>query len=196
MLRYLIGNVVIAAFLLLFVLINIQAFRVTGEVGYILVAINQSVYGMLFLARKRAVATSTSAFDWGIAFAATFLGTLLRPAHPLNAWLGDALISIGIIINLASVLFLNRSIGMVPAQRSIKTGGLYRYVRHPMYASEVLSLFGYTLANVSFANAFIVISTAAFMLIRINREELFLSRSLAYQAYSIETRWKLLPFIY
>ncbi len=196
MARHLIGNVVIAVFLLLFVFINLKAFGATKDITYVLVAINQSVYVVLYLVRKKAVVTSTSPFDWGIAFSATFLGTLLRPANPINILLGGTLIVIGIVINVISVLFLNRSIAMVPAERSIKTGGIYHIVRHPMYLSELLSLFGYLLVNVSVANAAIVIGTTGLMLVRINREELFLSRNERYQKYLSETHWKLIPFLY
>ncbi len=196
MVKAFIGNVIVAAFLLLFVFINFKAFYTTGDISYILVSINESVYVVLFLVRERAIAVSTSGFDWAIAFSATFLGTLLRPALPLNILLGSILISIGIMVNIVSVLFLNRSISIVPARRSIKTGGLYRFVRHPMYSSEILSLFGYLLVNVSLMNTYIVIGTMVLMLARINREELFLSKNKLYREYLARTPWKLVPFVY
>ena len=196
MLKSLIGNVVIAAFLLVFVYINAEAFTATKDISYVLIAINESVYVLLYLVRERAVATSTSAIDWGVAFSATFLGTLLRPGNTLNILFGSTLIVIGIVVNIVSVLFLNRSISIVPAERSIKTGGIYQFVRHPMYSSEIVSLFGYLLINVSLANILIVIGTTVLILIRINREELFFSRNELYTKYVAKTPWKLLPFVY
>jgi protein-S-isoprenylcysteine O-methyltransferase Ste14 len=196
MARYLVGNVVIAGFLLLFVFLNLKAFDATRDITYVLVAINEGVYVALYLVRKRAIATSMSPFDWGIAFSATFLGTLLRPANPISVVAGGTLIVVGIVINIISVLFLGRSIAIVPAERSIKTAGVYRIIRHPMYLSELLSVFGYLLVNISVANAAIAIGTTGLMLVRINREELFLSRSERYRTYLSETRWKLLPFLY
>jgi protein-S-isoprenylcysteine O-methyltransferase Ste14 len=196
MIKSLIGNILVGVFFLLFVLINIKEFNATGDMSYALAALNEGIYVVLFLVRKRAAATSTSAVDWGVAFSATFLGTLLQPAHPSNILLGTAIITIGVAVNIVSVLFLNRSIGVVPAERSIKTAGIYRLVRHPMYASEILSLFGYVLINITFANTAVAIVTTALMLVRINREELFLSKNEKYRKYIEKTPWKLLPFVY
>ncbi len=194
--RSLIGNIIIAAFLSVFVFVSVRQFYATGDVGYILVAVNEAVYVVLYLLREHAVATSTSKFDWAIAFSATFLATLLRPANPYTILIGDTLIVIGTVVNIVSVLYLNRSIGIVPAERSIKTGGIYRYVRHPMYSSGILILFGYLLANVSLANALIVLANTALLCIRAEREELFLSRNELYRAYVANTPWQLLPFVY
>jgi protein-S-isoprenylcysteine O-methyltransferase Ste14 len=189
-------NVIVAVFLCLFVVSNLKALRATGNIGYALVAFNQSLYVLFYIVRKRAVASSTSAFDWGIAFSATFIGTLLRPAMPLYMDFGTILIGIGTILNIISVSYLNRSIGTVPAERSIKTRGIYRFIRHPIYSSDIISLFGYLLVNLSLANFCIVVSNTIIQIIRLNREELFLSRSKTYKEYSERTKWRLIPFLY
>jgi len=191
-----IGNIVIAGFFLLFALANLKGFQTTGDIGYILIALNESVYVVLYLVRQRATTVSASASDWAVAFSATFLGTLLRPASPFNALLGTSLIIVGTAANFASALSLNRSLGIVPARRMIKTEGIYRFVRHPMYASGIVILIGYLLANVSAANAFIVVSVTVLLLVRIDREERFLSTSEPYRTYIAKTPWKLVPFVY
>ncbi len=196
MLRSIFGNIVVAAFFLLFVYANVKGFNATGDISYILVAINEGVYITFYLIRQRAVATSTSAFDWSVAFSATFIGTLLRPAYPVSVFLGSVLIIIGFIVNMISVLYLNRSLSLVPAERSVKTRGPYRFIRHPMYSSEIIGFFGYMIVNFSFVNVVIVISNTALMLVRINREELFLSRNELYRKYLERTPWRLLPFVY
>ena len=38
------------------------------------------------------------------------------------------------------------------ARRQLKTSGLYRLVRHPLYASYLLSYLGYVLANTNLRN--------------------------------------------
>jgi protein-S-isoprenylcysteine O-methyltransferase Ste14 len=198
-LKSILGNIAIAAFLLLFVVINLKAFHRTGDIAYLLVAINESLWVALYLVRERAVATSTSQLDWAVTFSATFVGTLLRPSYSASILfisLGNVLIIVGIVISIVSIVFLNRSIGLVPAERSIKTRGPYRFIRHPLYASEMMSLFGYLVINISWANALIAISETALMLVRIHREERFLSRSDHYRSYLERTPWKLIPFIY
>lgn len=195
-LKDIVVNGIVAAFLLVFVFINLKAFYSTGDVSYILVSVNEGVYVLLYLFRERAVATSTSGFDWSIALAATFFGTLLRPGVALAVPAGDTLIVLGTLGNIVSVLYLNKSISIVPAERSIKTAGPYAYVRHPMYASVILALLGYILVNSSAANILIAVGTILLILIRIEREELFLSRNNSYRTYLAKTPWKLIPFIY
>ncbi len=194
--RSIINNVVIAAFFSVFVYINLKAFGTARDASYLLVAFNESLYVFLYVIRRRPVATSISLSDWGIGFSGTLIGTLLRPASPFNTACGGVLIVIGTVVNIVAVTSLNRSIGTVPALRTIKTRGVYRYIRHPMYASELCVLFGYLLANMSFANGAVVVCNTILLLMRIDREERFLSRNEAYAAFVARTRWKLLPFVY
>ena len=196
MLRSIAINVAMVVLLALFVLSNIKAYDTTGNIGYVLVAINMGLYVGLYAIRERAEASSSSPLDWGVAFSAAFIGTLLRPATPLNIGIGDTLIGIGIATNIVSVLFLNRSLSLVPGIRTIKMAGPYRLLRHPMYSSEIVVMIGYLLVNLSVINTAIVLSNIVLMLVRIDREELFLSRNAGYRAYATKTRWKLLPFVY
>ncbi len=195
-LRSIIGNIVIAAFFTVFVYINLKAFGTTKDASYLLVAFNESLYVLLYAIRRRPVATSTSISDWGIGFSGTFIGTLLRPASPLSATVGSVLIVIGTVVNIAGIISLNRSIGTVPAQRTIKTRGMYQYIRHPMYASELCVIFGYLAVNFSLANIAVTLCNSILLLMRIGREERFLSRDSGYIAYVARTRWKLFPFVY
>jgi protein-S-isoprenylcysteine O-methyltransferase Ste14 len=194
--RSILCNVIVAAFLCLFVATNLKAYFATQNIGYGLVAFNESLYVLFYIVRRRAVASSLSPLDWGTAFSATFIGTLLRPAAPLYLTFGTILIAIGTILNIISVSYLNRSLGTVPAERTIKTHGIYRFIRHPMYSSDIISLIGYFLANLSFANFGIVVCNTILQIVRLNREELFLSRNSTYKKYTDTTKWHLLPFIY
>ena len=194
--RYIVSNIALAAFLGLFVYINIQAVFRTADISYAFIAMNEAVFAVLFLLRKPAVSSSTSFLDWGVAFSATFLGTLLRPAGALSAPFGRVLIDFGLIITIAGALSLGRSISIVPAERTIKTAGLYRYVRHPMYISELISMIGYVLVNYSLGNVVIALCTTGLMIERIRREELFLSRNALYRSYVMNVYWKLIPFVY
>ena len=196
LLRSIISNIVIATFFSIFVYINIKAFGKSGGAGYLLVAFNEGLYVLLYAIRRRPVATSTSVSDWGIGFSGSFIGTLLRPAGISIPMVGTALIMIGTIVNIAAVISLNRSIGTVPAERHIKTRGLFRFIRHPMYASELCVLFGYLIANLSLWNAIMVICNSILLLMRIDREERFLSHNSTYVAYAARTPWKLFPSVY
>ena len=196
LLRSIIGNIVIAAFFSIFVYINLKAFGASRDISYLLISFNESLYVLLYAVRQRPVATSTSFSDWGIGFSGSFIGTLLRPASPWIPTVGGAIIMIGTIANIAAVSSLNRSIGTVPAERKVKTRGMYRILRHPMYASEICVLFGYLIANLSLANVLVVICNTILLIMRIEREERFLLRGSTYAAYASQTRWKLVPFVY
>ena len=58
--RSTIGNIIVAAFLLYFVILNVKEFYVAGELGYLLIAANQSAYVLFYVLREHAKATSTS----------------------------------------------------------------------------------------------------------------------------------------
>ncbi len=190
------GNLLLATFWSLFVYINIYSFIRTGSISLILGALNESIIVCFFLLREDAIDVSSKPLDWGIAFAATFFPTLLRPSAISFSLIGVPLLLIGIVLNISSLLFLNRSFGIVPARRTIKTKGPYHIIRHPMYASYFLIIVGYLVGNVSLLNVVVVVGTIALMAIRLLREEMFLMQDKSYQTYCKATPFRLIPFIY
>src|SRR5262249_30202949 len=80
---------------------------------------------------------STSTREWAIAFAGTAAPLLATPGGtpllPVNAI--AVLFLVGIVLQVTAKLNLNRSFGIVPANRGVVTGGFYAIVRHPVYAS-------------------------------------------------------------
>ena len=189
-------NVTVAGFLSIFVLANIRAWMSTRDLSYLLVAGNETLFVFLYLIRTQPRATSAAPADWGIGFAGSFIGTLLRPAARLAPGAGMTLVVLGTALNALSVLSLNRSIGTVAALREVKSGGMYAYVRHPVYASETCVIAGYLLGNASLLNLAVVVANIALLIARIKREELFLSRSESYRAYARAVKWRLFPYIY
>jgi protein-S-isoprenylcysteine O-methyltransferase Ste14 len=192
----LVTDVGIAVFLCLFVWVSVESFRSFGNYADILTALNESVYVALYLVRSRAIATSASPEDWIVALSGTFLPVLLRPAPVASPFFGDTLVIIGTILNIAATINLGKSIGIVPAIRQIKTTGLYKVIRHPMYASGILVSIGYFLVNASLTNAALTAAVVALLCVRVEREEKFLARDPMYQEYQKRTSWKLFPLVY
>jgi protein-S-isoprenylcysteine O-methyltransferase Ste14 len=189
-------DVGMALFLGLFLWVSIESFLSLGNPVDLLTAFNESIYVVFYLVRSRAIASSVSPMDWAIALSSTFLPILSRPAPGISIILGSVLVIVGTLLNIGATTYLGKSIGIVPAERKIKTGGLYKIIRHPMYASGILILVGYFFTNSSLANALISMSTSMLLFVRTEREERFLGRNLIYQNYRKHTVWKLFPFIF
>ena len=86
--------------------------------------------------------------------------------------------------------------GTPPAHVALQTTGLYGFVRHPLYFSWVIFVFGSPVMTAT-RFAFALISSA-YLAIAIHWEE----RSLvtlfgrAYEDYRTHVRWKMIPFLY
>lgn len=82
-------------------------------------------------------------------------------------------------------------------QQTVIDTGVYRMVRHPMYAGTVLLLIGMPLWLESYAAALLASVPIAILALRIRVEEQFLSRELeGYDAYTERVRYRLIPFLW
>lgn len=77
---------------------------------------------------------------------------------------------------------------IVPQARAIVTTGPYRWVRHPLYAGELLAALGLTLLVGSLWGVVVWVALLALQLYRAHEEELLLSAHLpGYAAYAART---------
>ena len=102
----------------------------------------------------------------------------------------------GVMLQLGASYSLGRSFGLVPANRGIKTGGLYRSVRHPFYFSYLVTQTGYIISNPSLRNGAILTIGVGFQAIRIRNEERLLVRDIDYAHYVTTVRWHLVPGVW
>jgi protein-S-isoprenylcysteine O-methyltransferase Ste14 len=92
--------------------------------------------------------------------------------------------------------FTSATIEVAENQRVISTGP-YAIVRHPMYASGLLYLFGTPLALGSCFGVLVVLAMAPFLIWRLIDEERFLASNLAgYAEYQQRVRYRLVPLIW
>ena len=84
----------------------------------------------------------------------------------------------------------------MPAHRGVRSGGAYRWVRHPLYAAYAVMAAGYLASNPTPRNWVIVLVAYACQVARIFNEEQLLSGYPEYVAYKARTRWRLLPYVF
>ena len=99
----------------------------------------------------------------------------------------------GIVMVAAALLSLQRSFAVVPGNRGIRDGGLYRIVRHPMYISELVALLGVVLVSPSVTNWAVWLCECGLQFARARAEEDFLAADPIYRAYRERVRNRLSP---
>jgi protein-S-isoprenylcysteine O-methyltransferase Ste14 len=131
-----------------------------------------------------------SAFDHRFGWSAVPLGGVVA---------GDALVAIGFSLILRVYrenTFTSATIEVSEDQRVISTGP-YAIVRHPMYASGSLYLFGTPLALGSYWAFVPIVAMMPFLIWRLLDEERFLSRKLpGYAEYRQRVPYRLMPFVW
>jgi protein-S-isoprenylcysteine O-methyltransferase Ste14 len=190
-------NVLLSLLFLQFAIGNVESLMEAVRLSTVLLLLKVSTDVVFYLIRKIPRDVSLSAYDWFIALAGTYAIVLFRPEeHGRDVLIGQALQFGGIALQIAAMLSLNRSIGMVPANRGVKTGGLYRYVRHPLYLSYVIAFLGFVINHPSPINIGVYAAAVLLWVLRLLAEERFLLRDPAYQAYAERVRSRLLPGVF
>lgn len=166
------------------------------QINTLLYIVQISITILFFLIRDFPKKTSLKPYDWTIAIVATWLPLLLKPGSAGDSILFWPLQLVGLTIAILGYLSLNKSIGIVPALRTLKTDGVYRFVRHPVYGGYFLAYTAYCAQNPTLSNILIVMAVITLGILRIISEEEFLSRSPDYLAYAQKVRWRVLPGIW
>ena len=99
----------------------------------------------------------------------------------------------GLLLALGAQAFLGRSFGIAPADRQLVAAGPYRWLRHPVYAGELLSFVGVWLSAPTAWNSGLLALITASVAGRIQAEEKVID---GYAGYSARVRWRLVPGIW
>jgi protein-S-isoprenylcysteine O-methyltransferase Ste14 len=169
------------------------------NLGAILLVVSESLNVFLILLRRRSPTVSTHPLDWVLSFVAVNAPLLTTPAAPSAFWPPEAVSALmfaGLTIQIGAKATLWRSFGMVPANRGIRTGGLYRFVRHPIYAGYAVTHIGFLVGFPSVWNTLLYVAAFLVQLARIAREERLLMRDPAYRRYAEAVRYRLIPGIF
>ncbi|EFO79789.1 hypothetical protein OSCT_2358 [Oscillochloris trichoides DG-6] len=196
--RPIIENALLGVLFTFFALAAFNTWRQTGQIQMLLLAIQEALLIGLIITRRNTTDISRSWADAIIAIAGT-AAPLLQRANgwhmPLLMQVGIGVQIIGLVISIIAVASLGRSFGILAANRGVKTNGLYRIVRHPLYGSYLFSYFGFLLGNASLFNLLVIVFSIACQYLRAKAEEQVLLRDPAYQAYIQKVRYRFIPFL-
>ena len=166
-----------------------------------LILVAETAVVIFVLVRRPTEAISLRPGDWLLAITATFAPLLIQPTDTPAALhalipLGVGLAVLGNLVQLAAKMFLRRSFGIAPANRGIKTDGMYKLVRHPMYAGYLLVHIGILLLMPTVFNFIIYAIGWWAQILRLLAEERLLSEDPVYRAFCAKTRWRLIPGLF
>jgi protein-S-isoprenylcysteine O-methyltransferase Ste14 len=136
---------------------------------------------------------------WLFAISGTLLPlalTLHAPGLPWLLWLSLPLELLGMGLAIISLYTLGRSFGVIAANRAIKTHGVYRVIRHPLYTGEALWLFALVLQNLSWFNLAMLVVQLACQCVRLLEEEDLLKNDPTYARYMDEVSWRVIPGVF
>lgn len=191
------ANIVLSLFFLQFLIANGREFLVTWRISTLLLVIKVATDVVFYLIRRVPKEVSISPYDWAIALLGTYMVAFFRPEqHGSDLLAAQVLQTVGLLMQVAGMLSLNTSIGITAANRGVKTGGMYRFVRHPLYLSYVLAYGGFLCNQPTWHNAMIYFAAVLLWVLRLMAEERLLMRDEAYREYSQRVRWRLIPFVF
>ncbi len=186
--------------LILWVLLARRVYTASNPLAPLIMVAETAVV-IFVLARRPTEAISLRLGDWLLAITATFTPMLIQPVDTPGALhvmvpLAIGLAVAGNMVQIAAKLFLRRSFGIAPANRGVKTDGMYKIVRHPMYAGYLLVHIGILILMPTVLNLVIYAIGWWAQILRLLAEERLLSEDPAYRAFMQKTRWRLIPGVF
>jgi protein-S-isoprenylcysteine O-methyltransferase Ste14 len=118
------------------------------------------------------------------------------------AWvslLGNVLVVAGLGIAMVVIAQNGYAASTVRVEtgQQVVSGGVYKFIRHPMYVGSLIMMFGMPLALGSYWGLLFVIPGVAVIVFRILDEEKLLTEELAgYREYAQRVRYRLMPNVW
>ncbi len=167
------------------------------EMFSMLVIISEGIVVLFIVLRRPTDQISMRFTDWALAASGTFLSLLVAPSN--GAFMPMVAVPImltGIVIHTGAKLSLNRSFGLVAANRGVRSSGMYLFVRHPMYAGYLIADVGYLMIAPSLRNFLIYTGVAGLLVARIYAEERLLKHDKKYVDFSKQVKFRLVPGLF
>ncbi len=190
-------NLLLASLFMLFAIAQAKSFLENPRLSVFLIVVTETIVAVFLIIRRNPDKTEHTWQTWITTTCGTLAPFLLRPIEATDdLLLGEILQITAFAMQIAALLYLNRSFGLLPAHRGVKSGGLYSWVRHPLYTAYMIMFLGYWINNQSLNNAAVIVAGTAFLVMRIHYEEALLLKYADYTRYAHRIRWRLIPSIW
>lgn len=186
-------------FLILLAVPFLWAFaRVLPTHPYLLLTAVSEMLGVVLILTRKPGEVGLQSWTIFVGFAGTALPLLARPGGSqfAPAYLAWTLMFAGLALTVTSKLFLNRSFGIVAANRGVKIGGPYHLVRHPMYLGYIINEAGFLLLNFKLLNLLAYLTAWTFQVLRVLEEEAILTRDPEYRNFASRVKTRLIPGVF
>ena len=104
--------------------------------------------------------------------------------------------ALGLLIIIVGKLTLGRSFGLMPANRGIVCQGIYKMLRHPIYAGYLITHAAFLVAHPSAWNLAVLLVSDTALMVRSVYEERTLALDPEYAAYMTRVRWRMAPGLF
>lgn len=143
--------------------------------------------------------------EWWVVVQTVLLAAvaLLPPAGPkvVSAPVGAATVALigGALMLVAGAAALGSSLSILPSPREgarVVRGGVYRWVRHPIYDGVILLTIGWAVYRGDLSHVVLAVAIGLFYVAKASREERYLlDRFPDYESYRRRT-WRFVPWVY
>jgi protein-S-isoprenylcysteine O-methyltransferase Ste14 len=165
-------NLMLALMFFAFAYANLKSFSEHPRLSVLLIVAVETIIAVFLLIRKDPDKTWHAWKTWVTTVGGTFAPLLLRPVVVTDDLLVGQMLQVdGFMLQIGAIMSLNRSFGLLPAHRGVKTDGLYRCVRHPLYTAYTIAILGYVINNPGIYNLAVFAVWVVFQVMRILNEE-------------------------
>jgi protein-S-isoprenylcysteine O-methyltransferase Ste14 len=190
-----------AAISALFVLLAVSIGREYSQTGHftgLLLLVSEALVVLLTVLRRPAKVVDRT-------WAARMIATISIVAVPFIRPTGGGLVpdlataemsGVGLLVIIAGKLTLGRSFGLMPANRGIVCRGIYRTLRHPIYAGYVVTHAAFLVAHPSPWNLAVLVVSDVALMVRAIYEERTLAQDAEYADYMTRVRWRVAPGVF
>jgi protein-S-isoprenylcysteine O-methyltransferase Ste14 len=186
-----------ALFMLLAIKIG-REFLATGHVTGLLLLVSELLVVVLTVVRRRATIVDRSTAARIIATVSIVGIPFIRPTGGGFApdLVTAAASAAGLAIVITGKATLGRSFGLMPANRGIVCRGIYRVLRHPIYAGYLVTHAAFLVAHPSAWNLALFLVSDTALMVRSIYEERTLAKDAEYADYMTRVRWRVAPGLF